>query len=141
MSHANVAHVVGLQPAPTVDLAKLFRSDATLAALVDALDPDFGAVFVSTLLGKMTDRGVDDLREGWLEWLSPWEEYRTEIEEARDLGGRVFLLVRDFGRRKGSAEEVAHNGAAVWPLREDKVVRAEFYGDRTTAFEAVGLSG
>jgi hypothetical protein len=86
-------------------------------------------------------RRIDGLREVWLDWLSPGETYRTEIEEARDLGDRVLLLVHDFGRRTGSTQEVALNGASVWTVRDGTIVRAEFHSDRTTALEAVGRGG
>jgi hypothetical protein len=90
---------------------------------------------------RLASDGIDGLREVWLDWLSPWETYRTEIEEARDLGDRVLLLVHDFGRRTGSTQEVALNGASVWTVRDGTIVRAEFHSDRTTALEAVGRGG
>jgi ketosteroid isomerase-like protein len=145
MSQENVELIVRLQPAPSVDIAELFRDEVASTALVEAvapvLNPDFEAVFVDALRGETTYRGIDGLREAWLDWLSPWETYRTEVEEARDLGERVLLLVRDFGRREGSTQDVALNGAAVWTLREGTVVRAEFHHDRATALKAVGLTG
>ena len=145
MSHENVDLIVSLQPAPAIDIAELFRDGAKSTALVEAVAPllhrDFEAVFVDPLRGETTYRGIDGLREAWLDWLSPWEAYRTEIEEARDLGDRVLLLVHDFGRRKGSTQEVALNAAAVWTVRDRKIVRAEFHNDRTAALEAVGLAG
>jgi ketosteroid isomerase-like protein len=145
VSEENLDLVVSLQPAASVDIAELFRADARSAELVEALaptlHPDFEAVFVDGLVGETTYRGINGLREGWLDWLSPWEAYRTEIQEARDLGDRVLLLVHDFGRRKTGAQEVALNSAAVWTARDGKIVRAEFHTDRTTALESVGLAG
>ena len=145
MSQTNVDLVVSLQPARDVDLAQLLRDDAMAqasgTALAPLMHPDFEAVMMDPLRGETTYRGIDGLREAWLDWLSPWETYRTEIEEARDLGDRVLLLVRDFGRPEGSTQEVALNGAAVWTVREGKIVRAEFHSDRTKAVEAVGLAG
>lgn len=46
---------------------------------------------------------------------------------------------RDLGRREGSTQEVELLGAAVWTIRNGKIVRAEFYPDRAEALEAVGL--
>jgi ketosteroid isomerase-like protein len=133
--------IVGLQPAREVDIAQLLRDEAARSALAPLIAPDFEAVAIDALRGETTYRGIDGLRELWQDWLSPWEAYRTEIEETRDLGDRVLLLVRDFGRRTGSTQEVALNAAAVWTVREGKIVRAEFHTDRTTALEAVGLEG
>jgi ketosteroid isomerase-like protein len=144
MSQANLELVVSMQPGPDVDIAQLFRDEAILKSLATTVAPtlhsDFEAVVVGALRGDITYRGFDGLRELWLDWLSPWEAYRTELEEARDLGDRVLLLVRDFGRRAGATQEVVLSGAAVWTLRDEKIARAEFHGDRATALASVGLA-
>ncbi len=145
MSQQNLELIVSLQPAQDVDIAQLFRdresAEAVARTLAPVLQSDFEAVVVSTLRGETTYRGFDGLRELWLDWLSPWEAYRTELEEARDLGDRVLLLVRDFGRRAGSTQDVVLNGAAVWTLRDGKIARVEFHNDRAKAFQALGLEG
>ena len=145
MSQPNVELIVSLQPAQDVDIAQRFRDDAIVKVLATTVAPmfhsDFEAAAIDALRGETTYRGIDGLRELWQDWLSPWEAYRTEIEETRDLGDRVLLLVRDFGRRTGSTQEVALNAAAVWTVRVGKIVRAEFHADRTTALESVGLAG
>jgi ketosteroid isomerase-like protein len=137
--------VTGLQPAPDVDIAQLFRDDAMLKALAETvaplLHPEFEVVFMDALRGETTYPGIDGLSEGWLDWLFPWETYRTELEEALDLGERVLLLVRDYGRREGNTQEVVLNGAAIWTLRDGKIARLEFHNDRATALKAVGLEG
>jgi ketosteroid isomerase-like protein len=145
MSQENVELVMRLQPARDVDIARLFRDDAAFGALAGAMarltHPDVEFVGVDGVRGERTGRGIDALREPWLEWMSPWDTYRVEIVEARDLGDRVLLLTRDFGRLKGSTHEVALTAASVWAVRDGKIVRAEFHSDRTTALESVGLAG
>ena len=117
MSQENLELIVSLQPARDVDIAQMFRDDAIVKVVATTLAPmlhsDFEAVVVDALRGEMTYRGFDGLRELWLDWLSPWVAYRTELEEARDLGDRVLLLVHDFGRREGSTREVVLNSATV----------------------------
>ena len=143
MSRKNLKLIVSLQPAEDVDIVRLFRDGASVDALATTLAPilhsDFEAVVVGTLRGETTYRGFDGLREFWLDWLAPWESYRTQLEEAHDLGDRVLLLVRDFGRRAGSAREVVLNGAVVWTIRDGEITRAEFYADRSAALTAAGL--
>ncbi len=145
MSRENVELIVSLQPDHDVDIAQLFRDDAIVEAVGTNVAPilhyDFEAVVVGALRGEITYRGFDGLRELWLDWLSPWEAYRTEVEEARDLGDRVLLFVRDFARGEGSTQEVVLNGAALWTLRDGKIARAEFHSDRATALAAAGLEG
>ena len=74
-------------------------------------------------------------------WLEPWENYRTEIEDVLDAGDQTVVLVRDYGRRKGSDAEVSQRAAAIWTVHDGKIARADFYTDRDEALEAVRLRG
>jgi ketosteroid isomerase-like protein len=133
--------IKGLQPPSKADMASLFRDDAAWGALSDAVaplfHPDFAAVAATGLVQSY--RGLDGLRALWLDWMGPWETYRTEVEDAIDRGDEVLLLVRDYGRREGMDAEVRVLGAAVWTIAEGKITRAVFYNDRAEALEAVGL--
>ncbi len=82
--------------------------------------------------------GVEGLRAGWLQWLSPWEGYRTEVEDVIDRGDSIVLLIRDYGRRTNDANEVANLSAAVWTVRDRTITRVEFYTDRHAALKALG---
>jgi hypothetical protein len=53
--------------------------------------------------------------------------YRTEIEEMIGLGDRVMAVLCDYARREPDAPEVALKAATAWPVRDGRVVRAEFY--------------
>ena len=142
MSQENVDIVLALQPAPGANMVQLFRDDllwaAVSARLAPALAPEFKAI-AHGLPDSQKVEGVEGLRDSWLQWLAPWESYRAEVEEAIDLGERVVLLIRDYGRRTRDAHEVAITSAAVWTVHEGKVTRAEFYADRAEALKAVGL--
>ncbi len=143
MSQENVELVLGLQSAPDVDLAKRFRDDAMWAAAVEASDPIFTPDFECTLPLFGTSEtfvGGEGLRATYLDWLAPWATYRVEIEEAIDLGDRVLLLNRGFGRHTGSQAEVENAAAALWTVRDGKIARADFYADRAEALKAVGLT-
>jgi hypothetical protein len=85
--------------------------------------------------------GLEGFRQNWLDWLEPWVTYRSTIDEVIDLGDRVMLLIRDYGRREGMDAEVEMMGAAIWTIREGKVARIEFHNDRANALKAAGLSG
>jgi ketosteroid isomerase-like protein len=50
VSRENVELIRGLQPAPDVDLAELFRDDAAAAALLAAIAPLFRADFEKTVV-------------------------------------------------------------------------------------------
>ena len=144
MSQENVDIVLALQPAPGANMAQLFRDDLLWAAVSARLAPALAPEFKTSAHGLpdsqvVEGEGVEGLRDGWLQWLAPWESYRAEVEEAIDLGERVVLLIRDYGRRTSDMHEVAITSAAVWTVHEGKVTRAEFYADRAEALKAVGL--
>jgi ketosteroid isomerase-like protein len=143
MSRENVELVKSLQPPPDADVAALFRDEALATAARDAAAPAFAEDFecFTTVLGRRERRygGLDGLRTLWLDWLEPWESYRTEIEEMIDAGDHVVVFVRDYGRRRGMTAEVPVVGAAVWTVRGGKVARIGFYPDRMAALEAAGL--
>jgi ketosteroid isomerase-like protein len=142
MSQENVELVLALQPGPDVDVVALVRDDDVNAAWEEAVAPYFHADLecAHRLLGaERTYTGMDGLRESWRDWLAPWATYRVEVEEAIDCGDQVLMLVYDYGRREAGAPEVKSTNAAIWTIRDGKVVRAEFYADRSCARKDVGL--
>ena len=68
-----------------------------------------------------------------------WATYRVEIEEAVDLGDRVLLLTKSFGRLEGSTAEVEASVGNIWSIRDGTIVRFDAYLDRAEAVKAAGL--
>jgi hypothetical protein len=79
----------------------------------------------------------------WRDYLSTWEEYHSEVEEYRELDDdRVLVLVHRVGRAKRSGIELADlaaKGAALYHVRDGKVIRQVVYFDRERAFADLGL--
>ena len=145
MSQENVQIVRSLLPSRDTDLVDLFRDEATAAAVAEAVAPlfsdDFEAVVQDWAPGQQVRyAGLEGLRAAWLDWLAPWESYRTEVEDLIDAGDEVVALVRDYGRRAGMGVEVSVVGASIWTVRDGKIAMAVFYPNRGQALEAVGLS-
>jgi hypothetical protein len=144
VSQENVEIVLGLTAfGPDVDIAPLFRDDDTWRALVagvaDLIHPDFKCA--STVLGTEREYvGVEGFRTFWLDWLAPWESYRTETEEITDLGDDVLQFAIEFGRRPGATAEARGDNASVWMFRARKLIRFHAYSARTDALKAVGLA-
>jgi ketosteroid isomerase-like protein len=70
-------------------------------------------------------------------WLSEWDEWRAEAEEYVELGDYVIVLARYHGRGRGSGIEISQEGAHVFKLRDDRVVRLEIFASREKALESV----
>ena len=66
-------------------------------------------------------------------WLSGWEDWRAEADEYLELGDYVVVLASYHGRGKGSGVEIHQEGAHVFELRDDKVVRLEIFASRHRA--------
>jgi ketosteroid isomerase-like protein len=143
MSQENVELVLSLYEAPDVDYAQVVRDDSLWGGQAEALapfiHPDCECVMYA-FGGEKRYAGLDGLRAFLLDWTAPWATYRFENEKAIDLGERVLMLNRDRGLREGSTQEVEGRIAAVFTIRDGKVVRIDAYPTRDEALEAVGLS-
>jgi ketosteroid isomerase-like protein len=79
------------------------------------------------------------------EFLNAWQDYRLVVEEYRELDDeRVLALVHSGGRGKISGVELTDlsqgRGAALFHLRQGKVVRFVQYWERTRAFADLGVA-
>jgi ketosteroid isomerase-like protein len=84
-------------------------------------------------------------REAVGQWFGNWfatfeAGYHFEIEEERDLGDAVLLVVSHSGRGRASGAEVHGRNGYLYTFRDGKIVRAELYAGRAEALEAVGLT-
>ena len=103
MSQQTVEIVRGLQPGPDVDLTELFvvgRDDAEVEATVAAAAPAFTDDFVCIFhaLSEEPRFGIDGLRRSWLDWLAPWESYRTESRgsSTREIESSLSVATSDI---------------------------------------------
>jgi ketosteroid isomerase-like protein len=143
MSQENVEVIRRLLPGPDVDVAQALRNDDLWAVVsrdwAAVTHPGFESM-IQMPSQRSTHVGVDGLREAWLDWLEPWENYYTEIEELIDAGDAVVAIVRDHARRKGVDGEVELLGSNVSVFRSGKILRIGFYARRAEALEAAGLA-
>jgi ketosteroid isomerase-like protein len=78
------------------------------------------------------------------EFLSTWDQLRTEAQEYRQLDDeRILVYIHNRGRGRTSGMEVDQlmgYGANVWFLRDGKVVKVVMYWDRARALADLGLA-
>ena|SRR5829696_5140883 len=85
--------------------------------------------------------GVEAMAREMGKWLGAWDDFKTVAHEYIDLGDQVLVLVEFQGRGKTSGMPIeAMEGAALFSLRDGKVVRLGSYTDRSEARKAAGLS-
>ncbi|HWY90571.1 MAG TPA: nuclear transport factor 2 family protein [Solirubrobacteraceae bacterium] len=88
--------------------------------------------------------GRTGMVEGWRDFLSAWDDWRSEAQSYRELDdGRVLVLSRFAGRGRTSGlelERVQATGAALYQVRDGKVIRLVLYMDAERALAEVGLA-
>jgi ketosteroid isomerase-like protein len=109
--------------------------------LAELATPDFEVVMVGPdyLPQRQETTGPDGFRDAWLDWTSPFESFRVEVEEVLDAGETVVSIVRQSGVTKTGRVEIESEAAAVWTVRDGRVSRVEFHLDRDQAMKSAGL--
>jgi ketosteroid isomerase-like protein len=107
-------------------------------ALLDLVTAD--CVLSSQLLDASADfRGREGIERFYAMLSESWEEFRSVVDDYRDLGDRVLLLGRNTARGKGSGVTVDAPTGAVLDFRDTKVSRIRLYLDPSEALRAAGL--
>ena len=129
---------------PTAQAPLTPNDSASVERLTSAIEQVAAPDLQSAMIGpdpsfRAEYRGVNGLVEGWTDWLSPYERFRMEVENLIESGDVVVTFVRQFGTPTGGGPEVEAESAAVWWLRDNRLVRVEFHLDRKAAMRAAGL--
>jgi hypothetical protein len=148
VSQENVEIAGRFMPGPKIDLAELLRGKATAAAWMQAAAPmlsdDFECELTLTDAEPEIFKGIDGLREAWLEWIGDWHSYRSDVDELIDADDRVLALIRDRGRPEGDpeAEEEPEatevRGAAVFTIHGGLISRIAFFADPDQGLARIG---
>jgi ketosteroid isomerase-like protein len=106
--------------------------------LFSLVDP---AIEFRSAFEQQTYRGLEGLVRYREDVAAALEGFQVEHDRFVDAGGdRVVQLYRLVGRGAGSGVPVSREVAALWLLRNGKILKGQIYLDRRQALEAAGLS-
>ena len=88
-------------------------------------------------LSAIAPRGQRRVADYLRDWLESWDEYHTELEELREAGDQVVVLVRARARGKGSRFYAHAETADVFAVRDGKITSLRLYVDRAEALSVV----
>ena len=96
-------------------------------------------VDASRRLDGRVGRGREYLNRMVVEWVGAFDDYEEEIEELRDVGDQVLVLITQRGRGKGSGAEVVINAAVLYEVKDGVISGLVAFTERADALEAAGL--
>ena len=86
-------------------------------------------------------QGKDAVRAYLDDWVGTFDDFRSEPVELIEAGeDKVIAMTRISGRAKHSGVEIDMTYAALYTIRDGKIVRGREYWTRDEALEAAGLS-
>jgi ketosteroid isomerase-like protein len=113
--------------------------DQMAMLLRDHAHPDFVTVMVSESGVPQEARGIEGFRELLRDWISPYESFRLEIDDALTGDGVVVFLARQVGTTKHGGVGVEVESSSVWWIDEGRIRQAGFYLDRQAGLKAAGI--
>jgi ketosteroid isomerase-like protein len=91
------------------------------------------------LMGGRVYYGHEGIRSWSRQWYEAWEDVEHQCDELIEAGDHVVSTVTNRGRGRASGVEVETHQAAVWTIRDGRIVRAVWFPTREEALDAAGL--
>jgi ketosteroid isomerase-like protein len=121
----------------TADALNRHDIDAVLALC----DPE--VEFIPRLVevdGGGSYRGHDGVRSWWENLFGVWPDFKSEVDEVRDLGDVTVARVRMSGQGIASEATTDQTSWVVTEWRDSKTIWMRVFQNETEAFDAAGLS-
>jgi len=131
MSQANVEIVRRV-----TDVMDAEGFEAALPIFLEAAHPDVEWREDPAWPGSANYRGLEQVRQVIRDRMDTLD-FDQETEDVIDAGDKVLVLVRWRGRGRASGAQGEMSMAMVWTVREQAIMRLEFFLDRARAFEAI----
>jgi hypothetical protein len=127
-----------------VELVRRILSEftETLEAVSHLTSPDiiWNTGSWTSWTGPSEYRGNDGFMEFFGEWIAPYDDWKTKVEEIVDAGGsQVVGITRQRARLRNSDSWVDLQAGLVYTIEDGLLVRVDVYGSRADARKAVGL--
>jgi ketosteroid isomerase-like protein len=113
--------------------------DRMVEAIRDHIHPEFVTVMTSESTTPTEWPGLQGFRDALTDWISPYESFRLEIEEAIVQEDKLVFLARQVATTKHAGVEVETESATIWWLEDGLITQAVFYLDQKAALKAAGL--
>lgn len=107
--------------------------DAAMDALADEAEWHESEVLPDTGVY----RGKDAIRAFLTQFLASWDRFHQTVEEAREEGDRVLVLIHLEATGRGSAADVDARYAHLWTVSDGRGIRVEAFYDRDEALAAL----
>jgi ketosteroid isomerase-like protein len=122
-------------------MALLANGELDLSAIAPQVEWD--ASRLTEMIPDLAEvyRGHEGVRTYWQRWFEAWSNLEFEIEDIRDSGDEVVVLIRNqrqWGRHTGICTELPPY-AQVFTIRDGVLVRWRTFPDQESALAAVGL--
>jgi ketosteroid isomerase-like protein len=108
-------------------------------AFLDRLDPSIEWVSPGDSIEPGTRRGHPGVRDAFAATAMAWDQPTHTLEELADTDDKVLATVTFRGRGRGSGMEAERTEFHLWTVRDDLVVRFEWFYQRAEALSAAGL--
>ena len=100
-------------------------------------DPGIEWVEPADSLEPGTHRGAEGIEASMADWTAPYDEFRFEITELRDLGdGLVLACLHQYGLTHGSTVPVESRIFNLWTVRDGRATRMEMFRTQAEALAA-----
>jgi ketosteroid isomerase-like protein len=108
--------------------------------MVELLDPQVEQLgTVGGVEERSVRRGPDEMRRGYESSEEMWAEHRVEMQDVIPAGDRVVVFQREYQRGRASGVELVIDTAAIFDVRDGRIVRIQGYMDPAEALSVAGL--
>ena len=104
-------------------------------------DPDVRIRWLDAVGTESETVGLQAMSSFLLNFLESWDELTLAAERIIDAGDQVVVVAAWHGRGKASGVTTEWPFAAIWTLRDGRVIDIKSYSEPAEALAAAGLSG